>query len=247
MPEADLYLHAVVGRHRALDDDPRPERLRRQVEGMLRLWIFAPWVESISLSGSLPKGTALRDSDVDLLLSLSPSTPGPLAEIHSSLADCFRDFLPQARNVSLRIHVEGSSIDLVPARRRAGSAHYTLWQLRHSTWLQTDVAEQIRYVRSSSLTTEIRALKLWRKRNTLRFPSFLVELSAIRALEPHQPIAESFLNLLQFLSTDFPTARLTDPGNSNNIVSDLLTPEERVRISTTAQLSLRCASWVEIL
>ena len=34
----------------------------------------ARWLESVTLSGSLPKGTALRDSDVDLFLSLSHAT-----------------------------------------------------------------------------------------------------------------------------------------------------------------------------
>ena len=129
MSPADLYVHAAVNRHRALDDDSHPDRLRCQVERMLHLWAFAPWVESVTLSGSIPKGTALRESDVDLFLSLAPETPGPLAEIHSSLAHYFRDFLPRPRNVSLRVHFEGSSIDLVPARRRASSAPYTLWQL----------------------------------------------------------------------------------------------------------------------
>jgi len=244
---ADLYVHATVNQHRALDDDPRPDRLRCQVERMLRLWAFAPWVESVTLSGSIPKGTALRESDVDLFVSLAPETPGPLAEVHSSLGHHFHEFIPCARNVSQRVHFEGWGVDLVPARRRAGSTNYTLWQVRHSTWLQTNIAEQIRYVRSSSLTTEIRALKLWRNQNRLRFPSFLVELSVIRALQPHQPIAESFLKLLHFLATDFPSARLTDPGNSNTVVSDMLIPEEKVRISTAARLSLHSLSWPEIL
>jgi len=244
---ADLYLLAAVNRQRALDDDRRPEWLRCQVERVLRGWAFAPWVESITLSGSLPKGTALRDSDVDLFLSLSPATPGALAEIHASLGQHFRDFVPRPRNVSLRVHFDGSAIDLVPGRRREGSTNYTLWQLRHATWLQTDIAEQIRYVRASSLGTEIRALKLWRDRNRLRFPSFLVELCAIRVLRAHQPIGESLLKVLEFLSADFSTARLTDPANSNNVVSDVLNAEERARISTGARMALQAEGWAEIL
>ncbi len=34
-------------------------------------------------------------------------------------------------------------------------------------------------------------------------------------------------------------ARLLDPANSNNVVSDLLTPEEKFRIAGAAQMSLR--------
>jgi predicted nucleotidyltransferase len=180
--ESDLYLHAVINRHRASADDGRPSRLRRRVEGLLRHWRFGGYLEWVRLSGSWVKSTALRDSDVDVFLSLAPDTPGALTAIHASLAEHFRDYIPRPRNVSLRIRLDGSTVNLVPGRRRAGSPHHTLWQLRYNTWLQTDIAEQIRYVRSAGLATETLALKLWRRRHVLRFPSFLLELSVIQAL-----------------------------------------------------------------
>ncbi|MSV32803.1 MAG: hypothetical protein EXQ57_09810 [Bryobacterales bacterium] len=246
MTPADLYLQAVINRHRASDDDNTPHRIRRQLIPLLRSWA-CPNLESVTLSGSIPKGTALRTSDVDLFLSLKPETLGPLSEIHTSLAAHFRDYLPRPRNVSLRIQFQNRSIDLVPARRRPNSTTHTLWQQRHHTWLRTDIEEQIRHVRNSGLQNEIQALKIWRKRNTLRFPSFLLELTAIRALKPNPSISQSFLSLLHFLATDFPTATLPDPANSNNIVSALLTQEEKQRIATTAEMSLRASSWPEIL
>ena len=113
-----------------------------------------------------------------------------------------------------------------------------LWQSRYDTWLKTDIAEQIRYVRYSGLINEILALKIWRRRHALRFPSFLMELAVIHALKPDRPIDESFTSLLRFLATDFPTTRLLDPANSNNVVSDLLTPVEKLRIARTA------AAWI---
>jgi hypothetical protein len=72
-------------------------------------------------------------------------------------------------------------------------------------------------------------------------------LPAIRALKPNPSISESFLNLLNFLAKDFPTAHLLDPANSNNVVSDLLTPEEKLRIATAAEQSLHAPSWSKIL
>src|SRR5207253_4323098 len=107
--------------------------------------------------------------------------------------------------------------------------------------------EQTRYVRESGLINEILALKIWRRRRALKFPSFLMELATIHALTPNPSISDSFMSLLDFLATDFPTTRLIDPGNSNNVVSDLLTPEEKFRITQSAQRSIAAAAWPEIL
>lgn len=236
-----MYIHAVVNRHRASDRIDYPRRL----DSLLRAWAGNN-LESIIVSGSRAKGTALHGSDIDLFLSLAPGTPGPLSAMQTSLAAHFRYYFPEIRNVSVRIRFEGAAVDLVPGRRRPDSTAHSLWQSRHNTWLQTDVAKQIRHIRSSSLLNEILALKIWRTRRNLRFPSFVLELAVIRALEPNHPISESFLKLLTFLAKDFPQIRLQDPANSNNIISDLLKPEEKHVISTHAKACLQ-APWPDIL
>ena len=126
----DLYLLATINRHRASDDDSTTHRLRRLIASLLRRWTYSNHLESVTVSGSHAKATALRDSDLDLFLSLSPSTPGPLSSIHASLAGHFRGCLPLTRNVSVRIMFEGAGIDLVPGRRRPDSTVHTLWQSR---------------------------------------------------------------------------------------------------------------------
>ena len=88
------------------------------------------------------------------------------------------------------------------------------------------------WIRSSGLIDEILALKIWRRRHALRFPSFLMELATIHA----RP--RDFRALLHFLATDFPTTRLLDPANSSNVVSDLLTDVEKLRIAARARASL---------
>jgi hypothetical protein len=184
---------------------------------------FEKYLESVKLAGSHAKGTDLRDSDVDLFLRYSPNTPAPLSAIQTDLADHFHG---QIRNVSVRIAYKGMSVDLVPSQNNI------LWQARFNTSLKTDIDKQIRYVRSSGLIDEILALKIWRRRHALRFPSFLMELATIHA----RP--KDFRALLHFLATDFPTTRLLDPANSNNVVSDLLTEVEKLRIARRAEISL---------
>jgi len=190
---------------------------------LLRGWRYHKYLESVTLAGSHAKGTDLKDSDFDIFLRLSPDTPGPLSAMQTSLADHLHGHV---RNVAVRILYEGRFIDLVPARRR--DTCDVLWQARFNTWLKTDIDKQIRYVRNSGLIDEILALKIWRRRHALRFPSFLMELAAIHA----RP--KDFRALLHFLATDFPTTRLLDPANSHNVVSDLLTEVEKLRISRTA-------------
>ena len=194
---------------------------------LLRGWSYHKYLESVTLAGSHAKGTDLKDSDFDIFLRLSPDTPGTLSAMQASLAN---QVLGNIRNVSVRILLEGRFIDLVPARGN------TLWQARFDTWLKTDIPLQIRYVRDSGLIDEILALKIWRRRHALRFPSFLMELAVIHALKPNRPIEEQFTSLLRFLATDFPTTRLLDPANSNNVVSDLLTEVEKLHISRKAQM-----------
>jgi hypothetical protein len=184
---------------------------------------FEKYLESVKLAGSHAKGTDLRDSDVDLFLRYSPNTPAPLSAIQTDLADHFHG---QIRNVSVRIAYKGMSVDLVPSQNNI------LWQARFNTSLKTDIDKQIRYVRSSGLIDEILALKIWRRRHALRFPSFLMELATIHA----RP--KDFRALLHFLATDFPTTRLLDPANSENVVSDLLTEVEKLRIARRAEISL---------
>ena len=200
-------------------------RIRR----LLGSWSYYKYLESVTLAGSHAKSTDLRDSDVDIFLRLSPATPGTLPAMQASLAN---HVLGNIRNVSVRILLEGRFIDLVPARDNI------LWQARFNTWLKTNVAKQIRYVRDSGLIDEILALKIWRRRHALRFPSFLMELAVIHALKPNRPIEEQFTSLLRFLATDFPTTRLLDPANSNNVVSDLLTEVEKLHISRKARMYL---------
>ena len=224
---------------------PTPQHFP-QLERLIQAWAGNN-LESIALSGSHAKQTALRDSDVDLFLSLKPEMPGPLADIQASLARNFSYYQPECRNVSVRIRFEGTAIDLVPGRRREGSTRHTLWQSRQDTWLQTDIAEQIQHVRESGLTNEILALKIWTRQHALRFPSFTLELAVIQALKPNPQISNQFLSILEYLKTDFLNTRLYDPANTNNELTANLTPEQKHQIAQAATQSLNTPTWPEIL
>jgi len=252
MGETDQYVLAVVGRNRAAGG--APETIRRRLLPLLQRWAGSD-LEAVTLAGSYAKGTAIRnrplvpsDVDVDLFIGLRPEARAPLAELYGSLAESFRQFQSQPRNVAVRILLDGASVDLVPGRRRPGSHGHTLWQHRYSTWLQTDIGEQARYVRSSGAALEILAAKIWKRHRALRFPSFCLELAVIRALHDspaHGPAAR-LLAALEFLADGFPAARIADPGNSNNVVSAAMTGDEKARVAEAARRSLAARQWSDI-
>jgi predicted nucleotidyltransferase len=214
---ADLYLQSTINRHRLPETD-------RHATISLQNWSYQKHIESITLSGSRAKSTALRDSDTDLLITLTPATPNTLSQIQKSLADHLH---AQIRNVAVRVIQNNQLIDLVPSRSN------TLWQFRNNCELKTNIPQQINQVLTSRRLNEIRALKIWRAHHSLRFPSFLLEQTVIQALPHRAQLAASFLTLLHHLSTCFQTVHLTD--------------SEVHRITQAARESLKARTWPEIL
>ena len=53
--------------------------------------------------------------------------------------------------------------------------------------------------------------------------------------------------IFQYLRDIFPNARVIDPANTNNIISDDLTVAERERIRSAAIAALKASNWSEIV
>jgi hypothetical protein len=126
---------------------------------------------------------------------------------------------------------------------------HSLWRRRAKTWTKTNVDTHIRTVAASGVTNEIRVLKLWRNQKQLDFPSFYLELSVIRALQlnPGGSLSSNVWNALLYLQDKFEAARIVDPANTNNIISDDLNNTERQRISHAATLARGAKDWSEIV
>lgn len=160
----------------------------------------------------------------------------------------------------------GIAVDVVPGQIRekgpyasnnrcpAGAAApqaspHTLYCRKKDGWVQTNVAEHIRIVRASGRTREIRALKIWRERQRLQLSSFYLELTVIASLKAHfsngprsaasgEGLAGNVRRVLHYLADDFIRARVTDPANSSNVVSDDYGAEEKRVIATAARKTL---------
>lgn len=241
----DLYIRLIIGKYRAATGPGSTWReALRLLEPLIRLWA-APYLLRISPSGSFAKGTAIcGTADVDLFISLSPSTPFGLREIYMRLFEflTLRGLAPRLQNVSIGVTIGGMSVDLVPGRKQLGNTtDHSLYHRRSGTWIQTNVHQHILFVRRSRRLNEIRALKIWRRLHNLDFPSFYLELAVIHALRGRhieRQLARNLAETLRFLAHDLSNTRIIDPAKSNNIVSDDLNDAEKRAVAGQAARSL---------
>jgi hypothetical protein len=253
----DLYLLAVIAKHRVEEHpDAAPYRVRARLMPLLGRW-GGSRLEEVTVSGSHAKGTAIRgaslwpdDVDVDLLASLAAETPEPLADSQRRLAGVLREYQAEVANVTVRLLVDNRRVDVTVGRRWPGGEGHTLWQARKGTWLRTNVAEQIRYVRESGRVEEIQALKIWRRRQGVYFPSFCLELAVIEALKgagKGKGIGERFLRVLDWLAAGLPETALWDPANASNAVSETMAAHEKWSVANAAWMSLKAEDWGDVV
>lgn len=247
----DQYLISVLQREAVDTSLNSPVRaVQGVITPVIQAWA-GQYLQGIGPSGSFAKGTANRSgTDIDLFISLAPNTPVTLKEIYENLYKRLDEekLSPKRQNVSINIRLGAVDIDLVPGKQQnALSSDHSLYRRRGDTWMQTNVAQHINLIRTSGRTAEMRLLKLWRKQKGLEFLSFYVELTTIEALKGKGGIlTDNIRTSLEYLRDKFETARVVDPANTNNVISDDLTATEKKAIKTAAVAAL-AGNWTDFV
>jgi len=249
---SDFYVNKIIVAHQPTYTANDALRFKTSLLPTLQNWASTNLI-SVDVSGSLAKGTAISGTtDIDLLVSLRHDTPHTVQEISNNLLIFLRNagLSVSRRNVAITIAgANGLKIDIVPARKQnAWTNNHWLWSHRTSGNRQTNIREHITYVTSSGRVNEIKALKIWRKQHGLDFPSFLLEMSAIKALKGRfrGNVSTNFVQCLRYIQDELPTARLVDPANTNNIVSDEISAAEKQALSRAARASLG-QDWPQVI
>lgn len=259
MTQASVYLYQILEKHKARDLSGYSFALS-QLQATLITWASSCYV-GIFVSGSQAKGTAISiASDVDWLVSLSSNcnqNTGGLKSIYDSLfAKLNGIYSAKKQNVSIRINLNGLEVDVTPARKQTGSSNdHWLYVSKLNTHKQTNIQRHINDVSRSGRTNEIKILKIWRELNQLDFPSVYLEYLLINNIlfnNPKDPnsLSDNVRHILNELAknTGNPMgARIVDPANSANILSELLTVAEKKMIISKAQSSIRQSEWNQIV
>jgi hypothetical protein len=129
------------------------------------------------------------------------------------------------------------------------SSDHSLYRRRAGTWTKTNIEKHINHVRNSGCLAEIRIIKLWRNQKKLDFPSFYLELTVMSALAGSIScsLAENIQTVLEYLRDSFVNARVIDPANTNNVISDDLTTAEKQKIAGAARAARNAPNWGDIV
>ncbi|MGL5839811.1 MAG: nucleotidyltransferase domain-containing protein [Sphingorhabdus sp.] len=249
---ATQYLQQILTRE-AVDNSVYSPVLgvRSQLLPTIQRWANR-FLRDVTPSGSFAKGTANKSgTDIDLFISLDETTSEPLKEVYDSLFNALKGegYQPLRQNVSININVAGYDVDLVPAKRQnALNQDHSLYRRKADTWTKTNVQTHITMVRQSGRQDVIRILKLWRRQKAIEFPSFYLEMSAIKALNGFGAIdlSQAVVNVLGHWVEHITSERILDPANTNNIVSDDLTQAEKQIIGQMAATGLR-QNWSDLV
>lgn len=251
---ANDYVLGVINSHSL------PMKIERATEiGVLSPLksIIARWAGDClcetKLSGSRAKGTAIDlATDFDLFISLSSTTSSSLSEIYDSLYNRIisEGFKARKQNVSIGVTYNGKKVDLVPAKRQSqyGGDH-SIYKSKLNTWTKTNIDTHISKVVHSGRRNEIIALKIWRENHQLAFPSILLETLTINTLSGKSTTATSdnVLYLLRFIRDSIRSVRVLDPANTNNVLSDDLSSNEKLLLAQQAEKSLSEQYWSSII
>lgn len=250
---ADQYVESILRKY-AVPTGPQsePERVANTIVPVIRLWAGS-YLAGLSYSGSYAKGTPVRGgTDVDLFIALNANTPESLRQIYESLhALAIRNlWSPRKQDVSIGISTHNLHVDLVPGKIQSGSQNYhSLYRSKADSWTQTNVALHINTIRESQRTKEIRAIKIWRNLHRLDFSSFYLELTVLEGLKGRatNALSANVLHALKYISTSLPLARIVDPANTNNVISNDLGASEKKLIANQAAASASQPSWGQII
>ena len=207
------------------------------------------FIRHVQPSGSFAKGTANESgTDIDLFISLSENVPNTMREIYNTLFNKVNDkgYQPKRRSVSINISVAGYSVDLVPAKRQNNYGEdHSLYRRRADSWTKTNVTYARQSCHGQCMQPRNPHHQALARSEGPRLPVLHLELSVIRALSGvGGTLSQRVLKILEYLRDTFPTARVIDPANTNNIVSDDLTAAERTKINAAATAALKATDLI---
>jgi hypothetical protein len=237
----DLYVLEVISQYNV----PTAPALKASqdfaevIRGWTRRYLLAQVV-----TGSYAKGTRVKGgTDIDLVLSVGPRTPGEMKKIYDNLFSYMRakGYKAQRRCVSVSVMTEGFKLDLIPARVQWGTSNnHEIYIAATGKTQMVNFENQTKHVRDSQWIKEIMALKIWRNLRGLDFPSYFLELVVLQSLANAQPQghAHNLIGVLKHISQHIEDKPIMDPTNTHNAVSDCLTADKKRAVAIAARQSV---------
>ena len=227
--------------------------LRDKIEGQLRDNLSGN--PRFYYAGSYGKKTLIRASyDLDIVVYWSSKSTFTLQDIYKSVGSVLQkkwDFV-RSKRVGWELRFKGDfHIDVVPGKSSSADDTYAyLYNSKINNRFQTSIKIHIDTVKDSERRDIIRLMKLWKKRKNVPITSFILEQMVIDGCKERRASfsdLESQLNAsFHYINNNILTKRILDPANSNNVISDELSKEEKNRIRRLANQAIVAKKWSEV-
>lgn len=235
------YLQTQLDNNKLSEEEQNNVSERKQkIEDKLR-GEFGSKIQSIKYSGSISKGTAVKNShDIDIALHFKNDSFSTLKEMYDSVYD-FLEKHYKVRKQKVSIGLPGQDVDVVPGRRinpdDSSDNDVFLYRTDNDSRIKTNIEKQKDAIRESGSKEVIKLCKIWRDNWNLEFKSFALELLVIKALEDFdgKGYDNKFRHLLEYICENVESVTLTDPGNSNNDVAETVESSKKKLFKSTAK------------
>jgi predicted nucleotidyltransferase len=202
------------------------------------------------ISGSKYRGTSIAGSDIDIQVKFKRNA-GSIDEVRNLIEDFFTEKFEDARLIKVRsqpcsigllfrMYGKECRIDIVPMRAVGNSKGDAFLCVKENSIFRKDTITKTNSgLQSKSLKFTdkqrriIKLLKGWKKLNDIELPSIYIELIVKRACDKitlPKGLLRSVLSVVEYIGNNVRTIRIIDPANSNNIISEYLTPNEKISI-----------------
>jgi hypothetical protein len=226
--------------------------LRQQIESQLSPLQGKP---RFYYGGSFAKRTMIRAAfDLDIVAYWPHDCGYTLKDIYHAVGNTLKEYWNyiNPKTVSWELPFQGDfHIDVVPGRAIDGTFNYAnLYRRDRDSSLQTSIKVHIDTVRESGRRDVIRLMKLWRIRRNVPFKkSLALELITIHGCKGLRTddLEKQMVSTLTHVRDNILAARIVDPANSNNIISDEISSLDRQQIRAAADMALKAQYWNQVL
>lgn len=201
-------------------------------------------IHQIVTFGSSIKGTNIRENPkVKLLISMKEKDKRSLEEITLWMYNYLKT--PKAeierKDNQLNFNFKGIDFNIFIAKRKDKTYNYHVMQnVNLIKEIVTNFNIHTLNVVESNFQKEIILMKLWREKHNLNFPTMYLELVVVDVLRKcnKKNLFSRIIRILDFLRKDFIQEKFYDPSNTNNVISEYISLEDKRKIQTMAKLSL---------
>jgi len=243
------YLHKTLDYYK--DDNTLLLNKAEQLKSNLQDKFKGDLALKPKITGSVVKGTSIYGSDVDIQLPFKRDF-GSIADVYDIVSNYIFDELnikeikgireqKHSIGIEFQLRDETKRIDIIPTRLiENGKNDVQLFVnktgfFEKPTYKKTNPIKQILSLKLNYKEQRIvRLLKVWKVENNLKIKSIFLEWLAKKSFESKpitNKIEKDLTNVIYFIARNIEFIRIVDTANSNNVISNTLTFEEKSSIS----------------